>query len=94
MGEHPSDIIAIDESAADAFGWLEEIFRIIEESLAATEKGSFLPAIGRISNLAGIGRQVAFDFGETMIGRHMSMTKALVAAGIETHGLVGEVQHV
>ncbi len=93
MDEHPLDIVAIEQEAAKAFSWLEEIFKIIEESAGTSKKDSFYLALERISKLAGTGRQIAFDFGQLMENRHESMTMALIAAGIETRGLLGEVQH-
>jgi hypothetical protein len=70
FGAHPEDVVTPIKSAADALGWLEEIFKTIQYEALKERNGH------RIQQLAAAGSYLAADMGnyagcqyETMIER-------------------------
>ena len=74
LGRHPKDAILYAEIGADTLCWLEAVFHAIE---VLHEKGG--GAI-HIKRLAGIGKYVASDIGNTIGHEHEIMAEAIEAA--------------
>lgn len=56
LGERPADVIETINSAAEALGWLEEIFIIIKDDAADDRKRC------RVEKMAAVGAYIAFDY--------------------------------
>lgn len=76
FGEHPEDVISPIKSAADALGWLEELFNTIKRE-ALNERSGF-----RIKHLAEAGAYLAADIGNFADCQHETMIERLRTAGV------------
>lgn len=76
FGEVPEDVISPIKSAAEALGWLEEIFKTISRE-ALHERNGY-----RLKRLADAGAYLAFDFHEYAGCRHEEMLGRLRGAGV------------
>lgn len=76
FGEHPEDVIRPIKSAADALGWLEEIFAAIQRE--TLDGGS----VYRIKRLAEMGAYMALDMGNCASCQHETLIDRLRAASV------------
>jgi hypothetical protein len=79
FGSHPSDVISPLESAAEAFGWLEEIFNVIKQKADSGHGGC------SIKRLAEAGACIALDIGSYVDLRHEQMRDRISAASEMTN---------
>lgn len=75
FGEHPEDVISHIRTAADALGWLEEIFITIARESMSQNNGV------RLRKLAELGAYLAFDMANLTDCRHEEMLGRLIEAG-------------
>lgn len=80
-GGSPEDVLIALNSASDALNWIEEIFRVIEES-ALHEHRRF-----RVRNLAAAGAYLAAEFGNFADVAHEQMRDGLIASGCMAPGV-------
>lgn len=76
FGETPEDVISPIKSAADALGWLEELFNTIKRE--ALDQGNSY----RIKHLAEAGAYLASDIGNFADCQHETMIERLRTAGV------------
>lgn len=74
FGEHPEDVISPIDSAAEALGWLEEIFNVIKQKAESDEPNY------SIKRLAEAGAYIASDIGNYVDSRHEEMRDRISAA--------------
>ena len=78
FGEHPEDVIGPIKSAADALGWLEELFNTIGNEALNERSGH------RIKQLAAMGAYVASETSNFSDHIHETLIDRLRTAGIVT----------
>ncbi|MHB1359467.1 MAG: hypothetical protein ACYCWC_07780 [Rhodocyclaceae bacterium] len=76
FGEHPEDVIAPINCAADALAWLEEILKTISRDTLVAGNGY------RIKLLADAGAYLALEIGNFAGCQHETMIKRLYDAGV------------
>ena len=76
FGEHPEDVLASVKTAAEGFGWLNEILISIKREV---EGGNASP---RIVKLAAAGAYLAADLENYFGTQHESMLHKLQEVGI------------
>jgi hypothetical protein len=82
FGEHPEDVISSINGAAEALGWLEEIFATIKNEADDARNR------GRIKKLAAAGEYLAFDYANFTACKHEEYRDRLKAAGLIDSGEV------
>ena len=80
FGKCTDEVLLAPKASAEAFGWLEEIFKCIKEESHKDSPDRF-----RLANLAGAGAYLAFDYQNFVGCEHETMVDALSAVGIKTH---------
>lgn len=82
FGLLPEDVIAPILCGADAFHWMDEIFKTIKEEAEKNGPVSHF----RIKHLAEAGAYLAFDYANFLGTQHEDMTEKLATAGIKIGG--------
>ena len=81
FGAHAADVLIPVKASAEAFGWLEAIFKSI-----ADEAHKDSPDTLRIRDLAGAGGNIAFDYSNCIGCAHEDMVEKLNAAQVYAGG--------
>lgn len=76
FGAHPDDVIGVINSAAEALGWLEEIFIIIKKEAEDVRNR------GRVEKLAALGAYIALDFSNYAGCQYEEYRERLKKAGV------------
>ena len=82
FGEHAVDVLIPVKSSAEAFGWLDAIFKSI-----ADEAHKDRPDTSRIKRLAGAGAYIAFDYSNDIGCAHEEMVDHLDAVRVYAGGV-------
>lgn len=82
FGAPAADVLLPVKASAEAFGWLEAIFRSIADEARKDKPDTF-----RIKDLAGAGVHIAFDYSNVIGCQHEDMVDKLDAAKIYAGGV-------
>lgn len=77
FGDHPEDVISPIKSAAEAFGWIEEILLTIVRDTDGSGRSTL-----RIKRLADAGAYLACEFSNYTGCEHERLLGRLQAAGV------------
>lgn len=75
FGEHPEDVISPIDSAAEALGWLEEIFNVIKQRAEAGQA-----TLSQVKRLADAGAYIANNMGGYVESRYRDMSDRIEMA--------------
>ena len=81
FGAHAADVLIPVKASAEAFGWLEAIFKSIADEAHKDRPDSF-----RIRDLAGAGVHIAFDYSNVIGCEHEDMVDKLNAVRVYARG--------
>lgn len=81
FGEHPEDVISPIDSAAEALGWLEEIFSVIKQRAEAGQA-----TLSQVKRLADAGAYIANNMGGYVESRYRDMSERLEIANSTNGG--------
>ncbi len=79
---HPEDVISPARCGAEAFHWLDEIFKTIRDEA----RNNALGCTHRIKHLADAGAYLAFDYANYCGSQYEGMARHLSNAGIDIGG--------
>ncbi len=80
FGDHPLDVISPIHSASEALGWLEEVFRIIQQEVKA---GNTF----RVQMLSEMGAHIALDAADYAAHMHETYAERLRVNGLPLHAI-------
>lgn len=75
FGEHPEDVISPIDSAAEALGWLEEIFNVIKQKAEYDQS-----SLSQVKRLADAGAYIANNIGGYVEARYRDMSDRIEMA--------------